>query len=532
VEGGGATTPRGDRAASDSSGRSSAPQAVSSHLPPQNLEAEEAVLGAMLMSSAAIEAAADVRLREKDFYRPSHRTIYKAILDLADRDTVDELTVINDLKHKNELAEVGGAAAIMSLVERVPAVANARAYAKEVVAQSVLRGLVETGHEIARLGYEHPEEPERLVDMAGMLVGDLSAQRSSGDFIDASTLLGPLYDELAERAESGETAKGLLSGFHDFDQRTGGFQPGNLVIVAGRPGMGKTAWAMNIAENVVINEDEGGVAIFSLEMEPKDLMTRMMSSVAKVDSKRLRSEVPNEQDWPHLIDAVGKLMKPDRLFIADTRELTPMTLRASCRRLHGQLKNKGGLKLVIIDYIGLMEGGKRFDSRTNEISYITRQLKSLALELGVPIMALSQLNRAVEQRPDKRPLMSDLRESGSVEQDADMIVFLFRPEYYTKDETPPEWQGKAEVILAKFRAGQPGSSILGFLGKYTKFVNLTMDATREARDNRPGRAGGAGPAGAVAASVAAAMGGAPPAAPSGGDDGMPPPPIDAYEDIT
>ena len=484
----------------------------------------------MLMSQAAIEAATDLRLRDKDFYRPSHRTIFRTILELADRDTVDELTVVNELKHRNELAEVGGAAAIMSLAERVPAVANARAYAQEVISQSVLRGLVETGHEIARLGYEHPEEPERLIDMAGMLVGDLSAQRSSGDFIDASTLLGPLYDELAERAESGETGKGLLTGFHDFDQRTGGLQPGNLVIVAGRPGMGKTAWAMNVAENIVVDSDDGGVAIFSLEMEPKDLMTRMLSSVAKVDSKRLRSEVPNEQDWPHLIDAVGKLMKPDRLFIADTRELTPMTLRASCRRLHQQLKNKGGLKLVVIDYIGLMDGGKRFEGRTQEISYITRQLKSLALELGVPIMALSQLNRGVEARPDKRPMMSDLRESGSIEQDADMIIFLFRPEYYTKEETPPEWQGKGELILTKFRAGQPGSSILGFLGKYTKFVNLTIDASREARDNRPGKPSG----GAVAASVAAALGGAPNgdagAAPD--DPGIPPPPVDAYEDIT
>lgn len=520
---------RSTRPGADHARPASPSVASSPHLPPQNLDAEEAILGAMMMSTAAIEAAADLKLREKDFYRPSHRILYRTILELADRDSVDELTVVNALRHSNELAEVGGSAAIMSLVERVPAVANARAYAQEVVAQSVLRGLVETGHEIARLGYEHPEDPERLVDMAGMLVGDLSAQRSSGDFIDASSLLGPIYDELAERAETGATAKGLLTGFHDFDQRTGGLQPGNLVIVAGRPGMGKTSWAMNIAENVVIDTDEGGVAIFSLEMEPKDLMTRMLSSVAKVDSKRLRSEVPNEQDWPHLIDAVGKLMKPDRLFIADTRELTPMTLRASCRRLHQQLRDKGGLKLVVIDYIGLMEGGRRFEGRTQEISYITRQLKSLALELEVPIIALSQLNRAVESRPDKRPLMSDLRESGSIEQDADMIIFLYRPEYYMKDETPPEWQGKAELMLAKFRAGQPGSSIVGFLGKYTKFVNLTMDATREARDNRPGRASG----GAVAASVAAALGGASSTeAPPAGDPGLPPPPLDAYEDIT
>ena len=526
-----------------------------SHLPPQNLEAEEAILGAMLMSMSAIEIAVDLRLRERDFYRASHRTIYRVILELADRDAVDELTVINELKHQNVLAEVGGAAAVLSLAERVPAVANARAYAQEVISQATLRSLVETGHEIARLGYEHPEESEKLIDMAGAMVGDLTQNRTAGDFIDASELLGPIYDELAERAEKGVAASGLLTGFADFDQRTGGLQPGNLVIVAGRPGMGKTSWAMNIAENVVI-DGTGGVAMFSLEMEPKDLMTRMMCSVAKVDQHRIRVGIPEEQDWPHLVEAVGKLMQPDRLLIADTRELTPMTLRAHCRRLAGQLKDKGGLQLIIIDYLQLMEGGRKGDAanRTQEVSYISRQLKSLALELSVPIIALSQLSRQVESRPDKRPLLSDLRESGSIEQDADMVVFLYRPEYYTKDETPPEWQGKAELIVSKHRNGQPGSSILGFLGRYTKFVNLTMDAVNEARDNRPGNKG----SGSV--SVAAAAGSTPappaqqfaqpapqpvaadsgtfggagaPAAPFGNDDfGLPAPPADAYGDIT
>jgi len=538
-----------------------------SHLPPQSLEAEEAILGAMLMSTVAIETATDLRLRERDFYRPSHRTIYRVILDLFERDAVDELTVINELKHQNVLGEVGGAAAVMTLAERVPAVANARAYAQEVIDQAVLRSLVETGHEIARLGYEHPEEPPRLIDMAGALVGDLSGSRDTGDFVDASELLGPLYDELTERAESGITAKGLHTGFHDFDKRTGGLQPGNLVIVAGRPGMGKTAWALNIAENIVVdNLSEGGIAVFSLEMTPEDLMTRVMSSVAKVDSQRLRYGVPNEQDWPHLVEAVGKLMQPGRLMIADSRELTPMTLRASCRRLNNQLKAQGGLKLIIIDYLQLMESGRKGDAgqRTQEVSYISRQLKSLALELEIPIIALSQLNRSVEQRPDKRPLMSDLRESGSIEQDADMVLFLYRPEYYTKDETPPEWQGKAELIVAKHRNGQPGSSIMGFLGRYTKFVNLTVDAQSEARDNRPGKAPGISPAAVAAAvggapdSLAAPAGAAPPrarpaasapaAAPPatggtfgdgppvdmyGADDlGLPPPPPDAYGDVT
>jgi replicative DNA helicase len=537
--------------------RDSAPQRLDapSHLPPQSLEAEEAILGSMMMSATAIEIASDLKLKERDFYRPSHRTIYRAILALADRDTVDELTVVNELKRQNVLGEVGGHAAVLSLVERVPAVANARAYAQEVIDQATLRGLVETGHEIARLGYEHPEEPPKLVDMAGILVGDLSQQRSAGDFIDASELLGPIYDELTERAENGTAAKGLITGFHDFDQRTGGLQAGNLCIVAGRPGMGKTSWAMNVAENIV-TDGEGAVAIFTLEMTPPDLMTRMMCSVAKVNQQRIRTGIPEEHDWPHLVDAVGKLMQPERLFISEARELTPMTLRAQCRRLHRQLRDKGGLRLIIIDYLQLRDGGKRFDSRTNEITYISRQLKSLALELEIPIIALSQLNRSVENRQPPRPNLSDIRESGAIEQDADLVLFLYRPDYYLKDECPVEWQGKAELIVAKHRNGQPGTAVLGFLGPYTKFVNLTAEASREARDARPGTgrsnsvtaaaiaAAAGGPAdppkaeGAVATATAPADAGTfggsdKPADMYAGDDfGLPAPPPDAYGDIT
>ncbi|MCW2924494.1 MAG: primary replicative helicase [Thermoleophilia bacterium] len=517
-----------------------------SHLPPQSLEAEEAILGAMLVSSFAVEVAMDLKLRERDFYRPSHRTIFRVVLELAERDAVDELTVVNELKRQNVLGEVGGAAAVMTLAERVPAVANARAYAQEVIDQATLRGLVETGHEIARLGYEHPEDPPRLMDMAGALVSDLSQARAGGEFIDASELLGPIYDELTERAETGVSALGLHTGFHDFDQRTGGLRPGNLVVMGARPGMGKSAWVMNVAENVIL-EQEGGVAVFNLEMTPVDLMTRMMCSVAKVNSSRIRTGIPEEHDWPHLVDAVGKLMKPDRLFISEARELTPMTLRAQCRRLHRQLKDKGGLRLVIIDYLQLMDGGKRFDSRTNEITYISRQLKSLALELEIPIIALSQLNRSVESRQPPKPNLSDIRESGAIEQDADIVLFLYRPDYYMKAETPVEWQGKAELIVAKHRNGQPGSAILGFLGPYMKFVNLTQEAVHEARDNRPGTPG----AKAAGASVAAAAGGgtavaapppeltgtfgsdAPAATPFAGEDfGLPAPPPDAYGDIT
>lgn len=473
-------------------------QDAPSHLPPQSLEAEEAILGAMLVSKFGVEAALDLKLRERDFYRPSHRAIFRVILELADRDAVDELTVVNELKRQGMLGEVGGAAAVMTLAERVPAVANARAYAQEVIDQAILRGLVETGHEIARLGYEHPEEPPRLVDMAGALVSELSGARAGSDFLDASELLGPIYDELTERAESGGLTGGLPTGFLDLDERTGGLRPGNLVVLGARPGMGKSAWVMNIAEHVVL-EQEGGVAVFNLEMTPKDLMMRMMSSVSKVSATRIQRGIPEEHDWPHLVEGVGKLMQPDRLFISESRELTPMMLRAQCRRLHRQLKDKGGLRLIIIDYLQLMDGGRRFDSRTNEITYISRQLKTLALELEVPIIALSQLNRSVENRQPPRPNLSDIRESGAIEQDADIVLFLYRPDYYMGAETPVEWQGKSELIVAKHRNGQPGSAVLGFLGPYMKFVNLERDAAREARDARPGVTKSRGAAVAAAA---------------------------------
>lgn len=442
----------------------------SSHLTPQNLEAEEAVLGAMIMNARAIETVDDVGLRTSDFYRPSHRIIFDVIRELAGRDAVDELTVVNELRRVGQLEQIGGPVTIVSLGERVPSVANVRAYAEEVLAQSTLRGLVETGHEIARLGYEHPDEPTSLVDQAGVLVSDLAQQRETSDFVDATALLGPLLDDLSERAEQGIGSRGLKTGFSDFDRLVGGFQPGNLVIVAARPAMGKTSWVLNVAEHLALREGKSA-AIFSLEMSAEDLVTRMLCSVAKVDQKRIRQDVPLDNDWPLLIDAMGTLTDAKgHLKIDQSSSLTPMELRTKVRRLHSQLKSEGGLGCVIIDYLQLMEAGKRLDSRQVEVSYISRQLKSLALELQIPVIALSQLSRQSEARTDKRPMLSDLRESGAIEQDADIVLFLHRPEYYDRDN--PEVQGKAEVIVAKHRNGEVGSVWLGFLARYTRFVNL------------------------------------------------------------
>lgn len=468
-----------------------------SHLPPQNLDMEEAILGAMLMSQGAIESAVDLGLREADFYRPSNRAIYRAIMSLADRDAVDELTVAGALERDGKLAEVGGKVALYTLTQRVPAVANARAYAQEVIDQSTLRQLVEAGHTIARMGYEHQDEPSTLVDNAQAMVSELQHDRHASDFVDATTLYKTIYDELYERALSGGVAKGLITGFTDFDKMTGGLQKSNLVIVAARPAMGKTSWALNVAEHVILREKKP-VALFSLEMKADDLATRIMCSVAKVDQKRIRIGVPHEQDWPHLVDAMGKLSQAqDLLFIDDTGSLTPFELRTKCRRLHARLmreqRDRGedqiGLGLIVIDYLQLMDPGKRVESDQSSISYISRQLKSLALELGVPIMAISQLSRAVEARADKKPMLADLRGSGSIEQDADIVLFLHRPEYYEPEKE--ELKGKAELIVAKHRNGEVGLVTMGFLARYTKFVNLSR------QDMPPpppgGGAGGFGP---------------------------------------
>ena len=428
------------------------------------------MLGAMIMSPRAIEIIDDVGLRTSDFYRPSHQLIFDTIRELAQRDAVDELTVITELKRTGQITAVGGPVAIVSLAERVPAVANARAYAEEVVAQATYRNLVDAGHEIARLGYEHPEDHTTLVDQAGVLVSDLAQKRESSDFIDATELLGPLYDELTLRAEEGGKARGLATGFADFDKMTGGLQKGAVYILAARPAMGKTSFALNIVEHIAMKEKKP-VALFSLEMSSEDLVTRLMCSTAKVDMKRIRNEVPLDSDWPLLVDAIGRLNQAKGLlYIDQSSSLTPMELRSKVRRLHQRMKEHGGLGAVVIDYLQLMEAGKRMDSRQVEVSYISRQLKSLALELNIPIIALSQLSRANEQRESKRPQLSDLRESGAIEQDADLVAFIHRPEYYDRDN--PELAGKAEIIIQKHRNGETGSVWLGFLAKYTKFVNL------------------------------------------------------------
>lgn len=448
----------------------------SDRLPPQDREAEAAILGAMIMSEGALDAVQDLGIQASDFYVPAHRTIFESIQRLREGagQQIDEVTVTARLQHDGQLEDVGGRAYVLGLLERVPAVANARAYGEQVIKQATLRALVRTGESIAKLGYEHPEEPETLIDHAGTLVMDLARDRERSGWEDAAEVLGEVFNELSERAENGGKLKGLATGFADFDRMTGGLHPSQLVIVAARPAMGKTAWALNAVEHVALREKRP-VALFSLEMDAADILTRMMCSLAKVDQKRIRVGVPHEDDWPLLVEAIGRISHvKENLYIDQSSALTPLELRSKCRRLHQQLRSRGGLGLVVVDYLQLMEAGRRMDSRQVEVAYISRQLKTLARELKVPIIALSQLSRAVETRNDKRPVLSDLRESGSIEQDADIVMFLHRPEYFDQDD--PSLRGIAELIVAKHRNGEVGTVRLGFRSKYTQFVNLEMHA--------------------------------------------------------
>jgi replicative DNA helicase len=445
-----------------------------SHLPPQNLEAEEATLGAMLLSTKAIELALDLRLTAEHFYRPSHRTIFQTVLALADTNAVDELTVINALKQRNELADVGGAAAVMTLAERVPAVANAKAYIEEVITTAELRWLVEVGHQIATLGYEHPRSSKELWSEAAELVTMHRGIGADGGMIDADQILDGLMQAWKQRAAAGGKMIGRPTGFYGLDQRLGGLQDGRFYIVAGRPGMGKTSFVLNVAEHLAINEGDH-VLFYSYEMDETDLVSKIVSSVAKISTSRLVNTAPIQQDWPLLQDAIQRIKDRahGRLKI-DTRLLSVAGLRTSVRREVRKIRNRGGrVGMVAVDYIQLLESGGREQDRQNEISKISRTLKRLSLELGVPVVALSQLNRKVEDRGDKKPNLSDLRESGSLEQDADAVLLLYRPEYYFPDD--PEAEGIAQVIVAKNRRGGTGAETLGFHAAYTKFVNLERD---------------------------------------------------------
>ncbi len=434
-------------------------------VPPQNLEAEEAVLGAMLLSETAIGAVTEI-VDASDFYRGSHGAIYRTCLALwAKGEPVDAITLANELEERGELEQIGGTARVAELAALVSATANVEHYARIVKETATLRGLIRAGQEIARLGRERVGETSELVDQAEQIVFDLSQERVRGDLAHIGPLLTESFERITKLYEAGADVTGIPCGFRELDRLTSGFQPGNLVILAARPSMGKSALGLCIAANLGVRS-QIPVALFTLEMSKAEVTQRLMCSEAKVESERVRSGKLTQEDWPRLTAACDKLMKAP-IFVDDTGSITMMELRSKARRLKARERDLG---LIIVDYLQLMTSGGTAENRVQEVSQISRNLKVLARDLDVPILALSQLSRAVEQRHDKRPILSDLRESGSIEQDADLVFFVYRDEYYNGEES--DQQGLAELILAKHRNGPTDSVKLSFLRRYAKFADL------------------------------------------------------------
>jgi replicative DNA helicase len=434
-------------------------------LPPQNLDAEQSILGGILLDNQALSSVLEI-LENTDFYSESHRKIFAAIVDLSERNEPSDLiTLSNILKDKKHLDKVGGMAYLASLVDNVPSAANIASYAKIVKEKAILRRLIGTATEILTKSYNTGADIDEVLDEAEHAIFEISENKIRPAFFPIKTVIKDTFKTIEKLYERKELITGVPTGFDKIDDMTSGLQKSDLIIIAGRPSMGKTAFALNIAQHAAT---EAGipVAVFSLEMSKEQLALRMLSSTAKVDSQRLRKGFLGETDWPKLTAAAGRLSEA-LIFIDDTPAISALEMKAKARRL----KAESGLGLIVLDYLQLMRGGTYKDSREQEISEISRSLKALAKELSVPVIALSQLNRKVEDRTNRRPHMADLRESGAIEQDADVIAFIYRDEVYNKSEDNPE-KGLAEIIIGKQRNGPTGTAKLAFLEKYTCFENL------------------------------------------------------------
>ena len=436
-------------------------------VPPHSIQAEQSLLGGLLLNNRAWDEIADL-VSEADFYRRDHRMIFNASRQLIERgDPCDVITLSEWLESQGQLNDTGGLAYLGTLAKDTPSAANIRAYAKIVRENSVLRQLTEVGTEIANSAYfTEGRDSVALLDNAEQLVFRIAEEGSARGpgFASIKDLLTKAVDRIDELFHQDNPLTGIATGFTDIDDMTAGLQASDLIIVAGRPSMGKTAFAMNIAEHAAIR-DGRAVAVFSMEMSGEQLAMRLMSSLGRIDQTKVRTGKLDDDDWPRLTSAVSILSEAP-LFIDDTPALSPTELRARARRL----KREHNLGLIVIDYLQLMQVPGNKENRTGEISEISRSLKALAKELKVPVIALSQLNRSLEQRPNKRPVMSDLRESGAIEQDADVIMFIYRDEVY--DEDSPD-KGTAEIIIGKQRNGPIGVRRLTFLGKHTRFENFT-----------------------------------------------------------
>ena len=432
-------------------------------VPPHNIEAEQAVLGAIFLEPEAFSTAAE-RIGPSDFFRAGHQVIFEAMLELFEKgEPIDLVTVTTLLSDSNKLEIAGGVPYLTDLASSVPTAANIDYYSKIVEEKALLRRLIQTATEIVTESYNREDEVEELLDQAERNILAVSSRKNATSFKPIKDVLIKVYDNIEKLHHAKDDVTGIPTGFRDLDRITSGFQKSDLIIIAARPSMGKTAFALNIAQNVAINTDEN-VAIFSLEMGAEQLVQRMLCAEGNIDSQRLRTGKLEQEDWGKLTMAMGSLSHAG-IFIDDSPGIRVSDIRSKCRRL----KQEHGLGMIIIDYLQLIQGSERLrENRQQEVSEISRSLKSLARELEVPVIALSQLSRSVEQRQDKRPMMSDLRESGSIEQDADIVGFLYREDYYDKDSD----NQNIEIIISKQRNGPTGTVELAFVKEFNKFVDL------------------------------------------------------------
>ncbi|MBA2939364.1 replicative DNA helicase [Paenibacillus sp. CGMCC 1.16610] len=432
-------------------------------VPPQNIEAEQAVLGAILINGDALITAME-RITSDDFYRGAHQRIFEAIVELAeDQEPVDLITLTSLLQNKQQLEEIGGVTYLSELANAVPTAANIDYYAAIVEEKSMLRRLIRTATQIVTNGYANEDDVGSMLSEAEAKILEISQRRSSSGFVVIRDVLMEVFEKVESLYSNKGGATGVPSGFVDLDKMTSGFQRSDLIILAARPSVGKTAFALNVAQNVGVRAKET-VAIFSLEMGAAQLVQRMVCAEANVDANRMRTGYLEGDDWEKLTMAIGALSEAN-IFIDDSAQITVADIRAKCRRL----QQEKGLGMILIDYLQLIAGRGKGDNRQQEVSEISRTLKQIARELNVPVIALSQLSRGVEQRQDKRPMMSDLRESGSIEQDADIVAFLYRDDYYDKES---EKKNIIEIIIAKQRNGPVGTVELAFLKQFNKFVNM------------------------------------------------------------
>jgi len=434
-------------------------------VPPQNLEAEQSVLGAILLDNDALNKVLEI-MTEEDFYKGAHHKIFSAMVDLDDQnEPVDLITLTDYLRGKNELEEVGGAVYLTSLVNSVPTSANVKYYSKIVHERALLRNLISVATEIITSGYETTGQVDDLLDFAESRIFGISEKKIKPSFFPVKDIVRESFETIERLYDKKERITGIPTGFKDLDDLTSGFQPADLIVIAGRPSMGKTAFSLGIAQNAAIIHRQP-VAIFSLEMAKEQLVLRMLCSESRVDSHKLRSGYLGKTDWPLLTAAAGTLTEAP-IFIDDSPAISILEMRAKSRRL----KAEHGLSMIIVDYLQLMRGRGDSDTREQEISDISRSLKALAKELRVPVIALSQLSRAVETRGgERKPVLADLRESGAIEQDADVVIFIYRKEVYNPSE---ENKGLAEIMISKQRNGPVGTVMLTFRDRYTRFEDLS-----------------------------------------------------------